>query len=589
MKQLLQNTWIRNAGLIIAGLLLGWLWFGGSGTETPPQSESTHTAADHEQDTVWTCSMHPQVRQSEPGNCPICGMELIPAGSDKSSEGALSQGQIELSEAAAKLAEIETSAVVREPAVQVMDLPGKIAVDERRISSVTAHFPGRIKQLLVNYTGEFVEKGQVLARVYSPTLITAQKELLEALRYKNENPALYQAARRKLELWELPEDQIRSIEKQEEVITEVAIVSPVRGYVLKRMISREDHVKEGTVMYEIANLAKVWGIFEAYESDIAAVEVGDQIRFTVDALPGSTFEAKVSYIDPVLQADTRTVRIRTEIPNPDRRLKPEMITQATIRSELRNGQSMLQVPASAVLWTGKRSLVYVKDPNSDQPRFEAREVVLGPRVGESYVILEGLQEGESVVSHGTFKLDSAAQLAGKTSMMNRPASSSEEAGSEMQMESTETSDQRADFDSSFTSSLRTQLATYFDLKEALVADNAAEAAQQAVRLSSGLKEVAMPQNHQAHEVWMQHRKVMLTHLAQAQDTEDIEAQRKAFSMLSDALITVIKQSQMEGVGYQQHCPMAFGEGADWISQSEDVRNPYYGQQMLTCGSVVTRW
>jgi Cu(I)/Ag(I) efflux system membrane fusion protein len=589
MKDLLQNPWIRNSALVIAGLFLGWILFA-NGTPDATNTEShqhEQASTSDGQETIWTCSMHPQVRQSEPGSCPICGMELIPADSENGQESESSGERVRMSPAAAQIAEIQTSRAQRQPAVQEMMLPGKIAVDERRISSVTAHFPGRIKTLLVNYTGEYVEKGQMLARIYSPALITAQKELIEASRYRESNPALYEAARRKLELWELPEAQIHAIEHNQKVLTEVPIVSPVSGYVTERKINREDHVREGTVMYEIADLSTVWGIFEAYEADISTLNEGDTVTFRVDALPGKTYQTPVTYIDPVLQADTRTVRVRTEISNSQGNLKPEMIAQARVRSELYDGNPVVQVPASAVMWTGQRSLVYVRDPESEGPSFEAREVALGQRVGDHYVILEGLSEGEEVVTHGTFKLDSAAQLAGKTSMMNRPDQSASSVMEEAKMEADVKPDEPISYPSAFVKSFKSSLESYFSWKDALVAADSKAGAEQAQRWHAELKELPMTTlSEQQHQQWMTTSSVLMEKLKTAAGSDQIEAQRKAFAQLSEQLISWIRRSEITGVGFQQHCPMAFGSGADWISQEDQVRNPYYGDQMLTCGSVV---
>jgi len=393
-------------------------------THQPHQHDFTEPVETAEGDTVWACSMHPNVRQSEPGNCPICGMDLVPvptesSGNDKQMEmDALNdQRTVQLSPQAAALAQVETSPVVRQKAVKKVRLPGKIEIDERLISSVTAHFPGRIIDLFVDYTGQYIKKGERLATIYSPELVTAQKEFFEAIKFKQSNPQLYNAARRKLELWELPENEIREIENSQTIRNEVAIVSPVSGYVLQRNIARQDHVMEGTVMYKVADLHKVWLVLDAYEQDIAGLETGDNIHFEVEAHPGKKMEAEISFIGPVVESQQRTVRVRAVVENANQVLKPGMLAHSIVESDLYNAKSVLQVPKSAVLWTGRRSLVYVQHGN--QPRYEAREVELGAVAGDHYVILSGLKENEKVVTRGTFKIDSAAQLQGKYSMMNR--------------------------------------------------------------------------------------------------------------------------------------------------------------------------
>jgi len=395
-----------------------------TGTHQPHQHDFTEPVETAEGDTVWACSMHPNVRQSEPGNCPICGMDLVPvptesSGNDKQLEMDVINDQrtVQLSPQAAALAQVETSPVVRQKAVKKVRLPGKIEVDERLISSVTAHFPGRIIDLFVDYTGQYIKQGERLATIYSPELVTAQKEFFEAIKFKQSNPQLYNAARRKLELWELPENEIREIENSQSIRNEVGIVSPVSGYVLQRNIARQDHVMEGTVMYKVADLHQVWLILDAYEQDATGLTEGDSIHFEVKAHRGKTIMAEISFIGPVVESQKRTVRVRAVVENKKRDLKPGMLAHGIVKSELYQGEPVLQVPKSAVLWTGKRSLVYVQ--HGDRPHYEAREVELGMAAGDRYVILQGLKEGENVVTRGTFKIDSAAQLQGNFSMMNR--------------------------------------------------------------------------------------------------------------------------------------------------------------------------
>ncbi len=440
----------KTTGILAAGLLLGWLFFGGA---SPDQSKNMdeHIEEAHTNDQgeiMYTCSMHPNVRQSEPGNCPICGMELIPAGeTDSGSSAGTGDYELKMTEAAARLAEVQTTKVVKDIAVKKVRMPGKIAVDERLVSNVTAHFPGRITQLYVDYKGARIQKGERLASIYSPQLLSAQRELLETRKHKESNESLYKSTRRKLELWELPEEEIQKIERSGEVINELDIVSPAEGYVLKRNVSEQDHVMEGTVMYEIANLSTVWVTFEAYEHDLAGLSEGDDVLFTVEAYPGKTFEAEITYIDPTLDPQSRTATVRVETPNPERRLKPQMLAEGVISSEISGGKEQTLIPRSAVLWTGERSVVYVQKPNTEQPTFEFREVELGPRVGDQYVVKSGVEEGEEVVTKGNFKIDSAAQLAGKASMMNKNPDGSKPAGhNHGSMEETNEQDEHMNMD-----------------------------------------------------------------------------------------------------------------------------------------------
>ncbi|MDZ7720063.1 MAG: efflux RND transporter periplasmic adaptor subunit [Balneolaceae bacterium] len=346
------------AGLLVLGLFLGYLFFGGtrSNQSTDEHIEEAHT--DEQGNIVYTCSMHPQVRQNEPGNCPICGMELIPAGDD-SDQAADNPYTLTMTEASMKLAEIQTTPVVRDRAVSTFTLPGKVTENQNNVSNITAHFPGRIRNLYVDYEGTFVSKGERLASIYSPELIAAQQELLETVKYKNQNPRLYEASRRKLILWEFPESTINEIEESGEIMNELDFYSPVSGYVTQLEVSREDHIMEGDVMYRIVDLSSVWVDFQAFESNISAIEEGDQVRFTVEALPGESFESTVIYVDPFLDDNSRTATIRARVDNPNNRLKPGMLATAEVQSGL-SSEPHLLVPRSAVMWTGKRSIVYVQ-------------------------------------------------------------------------------------------------------------------------------------------------------------------------------------------------------------------------------------
>lgn len=587
------------ASILLLGLFLGWLFFGGSSDQ--PASMDQHvqeTHTDEQGNIVYTCSMHPNVRESEPGNCPICGMELIPVSAGNSSDEDSNAYELTMTEAAMKLAEIQTTEAVRDVAVKTIRMPGKVVVDERRISNVTAHFPGRITQLYVDFTGERVKQGQKLASIYSPQLLTAQRELLETRKHKEQNPSLYEATRRKLKLWELPDDEIQRIENSGEVITEIDIVSPAEGYVLNRNISTEDHVMEGTVMYKIANLSKVWVVFNAYESDLATLDVGDEVSFSVDAYPGETFNAEITYIDPILDPQSRTANIRAEAVNTGRRLKPQMLAEGVISSRISGGEGQILVPKSAVLWTGERSVIYVKKPNTDRPTFEFREVVLGQRVGDQYVVKSGVSEGEEVVTNGNFKIDSAAQLEGKASMMNREPDGRKPAGHDhgtMEMDSSEkmepmqeeTGSSKSDTTGhQHTEHLNMLIDNYLNIKSALANDRFEDAKKHLEDFQTEVLENPEMNDHSEHSAMHgQHHAAMAKAIERASDTENIDSFRQAFADISDNLIKAVRnQDYNEQDLYLQYCPMANNnKGAQWISKNENIKNPYLGEKMPTCG------
>jgi Cu(I)/Ag(I) efflux system membrane fusion protein len=284
--------------------------------------------------------------------------------------------------------------------------------------SQVAHVPGRIEQLSVNFTGESVVKGQVLAEIYSPELINAQQELLETVKTKQLQPELYEASKEKLRQWKLTDDQILKIENSGVIQNNFEVLSNTSGTVTARRVNTGDHVSQGTVLFDIADLSKVWIMFDAYESDLQFLHTGEKLSFTLQALPGTDFSGNIIFIDPVIDAVTRVAKVRVETGNRSGKLKPEMFATGIVSSTLAEYHDNVVIPKSAVLWTGKRSVVYVKQPGSEEPVFKIREVELGPMLGESYVIMNGLSEGEVIVTSGTFSVDAAAQLEGKPSMMN---------------------------------------------------------------------------------------------------------------------------------------------------------------------------
>ncbi|MBN1649719.1 MAG: efflux RND transporter periplasmic adaptor subunit [Bacteroidales bacterium] len=431
--------------LLISALIVGF--FIGKSTnqhtnQDVHQLESTHQHIDELTNQVWTCSMHPQIKQDKPGLCPICGMDLIPLTSVTSTEDESNPNEIVLSESAAKLASIQTMIVSKGVPKKTLYLQGKVQADERNIALITARFGGRIEKLFVNFTGQQVKKGEKLATIYSPALLTAQKELLEAISFKESRPSIYIASRAKLKLWDLSDDQISAIEEKGEPQVYFDILSPISGTVSMRNVSIGDYMKEGNPLFKVIDLNKVWAIFDAYESDLPWIKTGDKIEFTIQSLPGAEFSSPVTFIDPFINAQTRVTSIRVEVNNSDHKLKPEMFIAGKLNSKIDGGSEQMLIPKSAVLWTGKRSVVYVKVPNRQSPSFRYREIVLGPDAGAFYIVEEGLALGEEIAVNGVFKIDAASQLQGLQSMMNpdgENVSSGSMVGMDMKSESTKAS------------------------------------------------------------------------------------------------------------------------------------------------------
>ncbi|MCF8228311.1 MAG: efflux RND transporter periplasmic adaptor subunit [Bacteroidales bacterium] len=594
MKNISTKQIIIYLAVLIAGLLLGWMIVGGNGEKEA--SIAQEIIEESEEETTWTCSMHPQIQQAEPGDCPICGMDLIPAESDTGQE---SQVEFTLSEQAVKLANVQTTEVGYIEPEKVITLQGKIQPDETEVNSQAMHFSGRIEELYVEFEGEKVQRGQRLASVYSPEFITAQEELLEAKRYDDGRTGLLEAARNKLKYWKLSDRQINRILQEGQVRETIDIYAEISGYVLARNVSEGEYVKAGAELFKIADLSKLWVIFDAYEEDLSFIEEGDSIEFNIKSLPGKTYKSKITWVDPLIDPQKRTAEVRAEIDNADLLLKPEMFVNGEIVSGLDDKEEVLAIPESAVMWTGKRSVVYIFDPEREQPTFEYREVLLGENLGSYWIIEDGLEAGERIVTNGTFTIDAAAQLKNKKSMMNQaeepmttdvyqhnePLTGHEHTDAGMEMEER---DFTASTPSEFQKQLSQSLNHYYDLKDALVAANKDEATAKAEDFQASLQNVDMGLlEGDAHMYWMEMLKPLKQQAESIQTAESIDMQRKHFKPFSNAMINTVKAFGLdEGTSYVQYCPMADDDrGAYWLSTEEQIRNPYYGDMMLKCGEV----
>jgi len=545
------------------------------------EGHSDHAVQPEDAGQIWTCAMHPQVRQHAPGQCPICGMDLIPLNSVAASGNPLT---LEMTPEAVKLASIRTveAGSGSGPGTRTVSLTGKIQVDERRISSQVVHVPGRIEQLFVTFTGEQVRPGQKLAILYSPELVSAQRELIEAAKWKKTNPQLLEAARTKLRYWKISDTTIAQVEESGEIQQNITVYAEHAGIVRNRRVAVGDYVREGSVLFDIVDLNQVWALFDAYEEDLGSIRVGDVVSFTLQALPGKTFKARITFIDPVINPQTRVASLRAEVANSAGVLKPEMLLNGMIESSVAKAKGTLTVPKTAVLWTGTRSVVYVEVPGATVPSFEFREVTIGDAMGFEYSILSGLEAGERVVVNGAFVIDAAAQLNNMSSMMNRNV---KQTGMQKMAR-----DYSAEVTDEFRSQLMRVVHRYMPLKDALVSTDVRAAKAEAGALNSALDNVEMELlQGEGHMYWMKEQAAMKSHVNGISSSDDIEEQRKQFSFLTNVLVDALTAF---GTGqdtlYLQYCPMAFDNaGADWLSEDETIRNPYFGDKMLKCGSVKT--
>lgn len=584
------KKYIVYIGILAVGLLLGWILFGGSSKEEAGHNHDAVT----ETNQMWTCSMHPQIMQPEAGDCPICGMDLIP--SEAGADG-LAADEFKLTENAMALANIQTT-VVGKGNVEgnTIKLSGKIAENEEANAVQVSYFSGRIERLNVSFTGEEVRKGQLLATIYSPELYAAQQELLTAASLKESQPALYKAVRNKLKLWKLSENQINQIEETGKVKENFPVYATVSGTVSEKLVEQGDYIKQGQPLLKIANLNTVWGNFDVYENQIDRFKKGKEVMVTTNAYPNKEFKSKVDFIDPILNTKTRTVTLRVVLNNKDDVFKPGMFVTANIDDVKNKNKEALSIPASAVLWTGERSVVYLKT-NPDQPVFEMREVTLGNQIGNEYEVLEGLFAGNEIVTNGTFTVDAAAQLQGKKSMMNKDGgkvmtgheghlgmdnNSSNKESDHANMS------ERLEVSTKFQKQLKAVFNEYINLKDALVKEDSKNSSKSATSLLNNLTKVDMKllSDNKAHNHWMSLEKEIKSSANSISKTSNIKAQRDHFKHLSSHLINAVQLFGVNEKVYVEFCPMADNNnGAYWLSKEEKVINPYFGEAMLTCGEV----
>ena len=555
---------------IIIGLFFGWLFFAGTSNSATERTQNTEEKITEH----WTCSMHPQIDEPEPGQCPVCGMDLIPKNTAGGDDEAVGEGEILMTQSAIKLADIQTYSVKKGIPEKKVYLLGKAQADERKIAELTARFSGRIEKLFVNFTGQNVKRGQKLATIYSPELVAAQKELMEAIAFKKSNPSFYTAARSKLKLWDLTDKQIDDIEKNGKPKLYFDILSPISGTVTMRHVALGDYVKEGDALFQVVDLTKIWVLFDAYESDLPWLKIGDEVNFVFQSLPGEKFKAKITFIDPFINPQTRVAKVRVELRNPNLKIKPEMFADGIVKSEISGKNSDILIPKTSVLWTGKRSVVYVKVPDRKNPSFKMRTIDLGPEAGNFYVVNSGLKEGEVIASNGVFKIDAAAQLAGVTSMMNP--------GEEIKDDNI----YRLDTPKEFVTQINTLLNSYLKMKDNFFAADREKASAQAKDILKNLKEVNMELlKGDAHMYWMKLAKTIKENAKVIAEATNIDTQRRAFKPLSETMIKVYKSFGLENEKvYVQFCPMFDdNKGAFWLSTQKQIQNPYYGDLMPTCG------
>lgn len=650
-KTTLLWTWHQTSALvalllIIAALLLGIrIGSGGPSSDEPAAAVDTGAAQDTTPK-LYTCSMHPQVRLPDPdAKCPICFMDLIAVSEGAGGEG--SERRLALTDAAVKLAQLDTTVVGRFFPTATVRLFGKITFDQTRISRITSYFSGRLDRLHIDYVGTAVRKGDHVAEIYSPNLLAAFEEVRQARLALDETMSSSKlvrsttehtltAAREKLRLFGLTPDQIDAAERgtmSEDVFT---IYSPTGGIVTHLAALEGDYVETGSPIAVVADLGHLWLDLEAYESQLPLVRWGQTVTFTIESHPGEVFEGKISFIEPMIDARTRSAAVRVAVDNAAGRLKPGMFATAVVSSKVSAAGSVLAdslagkwvspmhpeivkdgpgscdvcgmdlvpaeelglvddttlterplvVPKTAVLVTGKRAVAYVQLPDTEKPTFEGREVVLGPRAGDFYIVRSGLDEGDRVVTNGLFKIDSAMQILAKPSMMQagRPGSGAmnakphrhDHAGMGAGASSSSLPDH-------FHAGVDAVYDSYFAVQEALSGDDFAATTRALTALGAAVR--AVDTVGVVGEPLGEWRRAA-ARLTTTDTPPDIATARVAFESMAGAAIDLVRlvghrRSETLRVAF---CPMAFDDrGAEWLQRRAEIDNPYFGAEMLRCG------
>lgn len=620
-------TWV----VLVALVLLANL---GCGSSHPQETtaDSGATAG------VYSCPMHPQIRQPESGQCPLCGMDLVRLAEDAAGEDDSALPVLSVSRRAATLMELQTAVVERRPVQAERRFLGMFVYDETRLHDLTVRTEGQLERLFVNYTGIPVRKGEHIAEIYSPEFYAATRDLLVA-RSANDAVAL-EGARRKLQLLNVTEAQVESILESGRPAENFTLFSPVAGVITQLDGRQGSWLMKGQRLAQVADLSSLWVLLDAYESDLALIHYGQRVQLEVPAFPGRPVTGFVAYVAPDLEVRTRTVKVRLNVPNPDGRLRPGMFAHARLEVPLTasgeaygpelagkficpmhpeiHGPSAdscsicgmplepaasldpihvadqvalpLVIPASAPLITGKRAIVYLQLPDRDRPTFEGRNVTLGPRAGEYYLVLAGLEEGDRVVTHGNFKIDSELQIRGRPSMMS--PLEADPAPAEPLANADATAVQPApawEVPAAFGQGVAAIVRDYLKLVDRLAADDLPQARAAAIAMDERLRALdPAALSADAAQAWTPVAANLLEALEPMRATEEIGILRQRLVPLTRHTRMAVAQfgARQTPPLFQAHCPMALkNQGADWLQAGEEIANPYFGSKMLRCGEI----
>jgi Cu(I)/Ag(I) efflux system membrane fusion protein len=409
------RTIVVMVGVGLAGLLLAEHLRTGAKERATADGASLSAAA-HRQ---YRCPMHPGYVSDRPGECPICGMTLVPfeaAPATPSATAVADRAVVNLTPERRRLLGVRTEPVRRVSLERTIRTVGRVVPDERRLHHVHTKFEAYVEDLYVDYTGKFVKRGQPLASLYSPELLATQQEYLLAWRAGRlgaarglpgvalGGAALLEAARQRLLLWDIRPQDIARLEETGQVKRTLDLYSDVSGYVVQKMAVHGMRVTPADALFDVADLSRLWVLADVYEADLPSVRVGMTAELGVPYVPGRTWRGAVTYVALAVEEKTRTIKVRVEVDNQDGELKPEMFADVVLKTGLGEG---LVAPESALLRSGPRTLVFV---DRGDGTLEPRQVLAGSRTPEGVQVLEGLAEGDQVVTSANFLLDSESSL-----------------------------------------------------------------------------------------------------------------------------------------------------------------------------------
>jgi Cu(I)/Ag(I) efflux system membrane fusion protein len=550
-------TFAMALSVISAGLLATGCGKAGSATGEPAAAK-------------YHCPMHPTYTSDRPGDCPICNMKLVPIKGTQpaplhaeAAPPASVPGRtiISISPDKQQLIGLRTAVVGKQRLTEVIRTTAVFEHDETKLAKIAPRFAGWVRDLKVNFTGQAVEKGDPLLTVYSPDLFAAENEYLLAFKRLSQLKAaaasdafdsvrrLAESARRRLTLWQISDHEIRALEASGEPKDELLIRSPASGHVISKTAVEGKAFTSGETLFEIGSMSPIWLRASVTESDLPLVRESQKARVILPYLGNKTYESKVTFLYPHLEAQTRRGEVRLEVDNPNHELRPQM--WANVEIEAGFGER-LAAPASAVIDTGERYVAFVLRADN---HLEPREVKIGAKTDDWWEVKAGLKEGEKVVTRALFLVDSESQLKAAIAGM---------AGGHDHAAPAKT-----------TEPLSSVLAHYVKIQATLAADSLAgvpEAARSIAKLVADDATKTLPA-------------ALAAQAAAVADAKDIAAARERFKPLSVALIQHLEQNQVQtSLYFEAYCDMA---KAGWLQVGRALRNPYFGKEMLECGEIKT--